>query len=137
VVPQKCTSPARFSDSGEARRSDRLGGPVNFRNSVSDGRLQVVVSPTASGRKWSATLDGNGLCVSASPFITSARILIAQGFDPNLVVEMWPAGADVWSLRGRLGAVAATLIDGETASRCAKNGSPVRFFGHGRSRVAP
>ena len=29
-------------------------------------------------------------------------------------------------MRGRLAAVAATVIDGETASRCAKNGSPAR-----------
>jgi hypothetical protein len=39
---------------------------------------------------------------------------------------MWRAGTDAWALRGRLGAVAATLLDGETASRRAKNGSSTR-----------
>ena len=29
-------------------------------------------------------------------------------------------------MRGRLGTAAATVIDGETAPRCAKNGSPAR-----------
>jgi hypothetical protein len=83
--------------------------------------------PTASGRKWRATLDGHALCVSASPFIMSARILIARGFDSNCTIEMWRPGTDAWSLRGRLGAVDATLIDGETASRRAKNGPAVRL----------
>lgn len=91
--------------------------------------VRIVVTPTASGRKWRAVLDGETLCISASPLITTARILIAEGFDPDCIIEMWHAGADAWSLRGGLGAVAATLIDGETASRCAKNGSPVRFSG--------
>ena len=32
--------------------------------------------------------------------------------------------ADEWALQGRLEAVAATVMDGETASRCAKKGAP-------------
>lgn len=127
MARQKRASPARCGDSDEARTTDQLGGPVSSQNSVSDSRLQVVVSPTASGRKWRATLDGYALCVSASPFIKSARILIAKGFDPNCTIEMWRPRTDAWSLRGKLGAVAATVIDGETASRRAKNGALVRF----------
>jgi hypothetical protein len=34
---------------------------------------------------------------------------------------MWRPNTDEWALRGRLGAVAATVIDGETAPRRAKN----------------
>jgi hypothetical protein len=41
--------------------------------------------------------------------------------------ELWRPNTGELALRGRLGAVAATIIDGETASRRAKNGVPVRF----------
>jgi hypothetical protein len=137
VASQKRASPARCDDSGEARGADQLGGPVSFRNSVSLERLQVVVSPTPSGRKWRAAVDGKILCVSTSPLIMSARVLIAQGFDPNCMIEMVHAGADSWSLRGQLGAVAATLIDGETAARCAKNGVPVRLSSASARQPSP
>jgi hypothetical protein len=43
----------------------------------------------------------------------------------HTTIEMWRPGASQWALRGRLGVVAATVIDGEKASSCAKNGSPV------------
>ena len=39
---------------------------------------------------------------------------------------LWRPNTGEWATRGRLGAVAAIVIDGETASRRAKNGSPVR-----------
>jgi hypothetical protein len=50
---------------------------------------------------------------------------------------MWRPNTDEWALRGRLGAVAATIIDGETASHCAKNGVPVRFPGMAVRCVTP
>jgi hypothetical protein len=40
--------------------------------------------------------------------------------------ELWRPNTGEWAMRGRLGAVAAILIDRETASLGAKNGSPVR-----------
>ena len=54
----------------------------------------------------------------------SARLLLAEGFPADTVIEIWRPNSDEWALKGRLGAVAATVIDGETAPRCAKNGSP-------------
>jgi hypothetical protein len=56
----------------------------------------------------------------------SARLLLAEGFLTDTVIEMWRPNSDEWALKGRLGAVAATVIDGKTAPRCAKNGSPAR-----------
>jgi hypothetical protein len=91
--------------------------------------VRISITPTARGRKWRASLDGETLCVSASPLITAARILIARGVDPIQTIEMWCDQADTWSLRGQLGAVAATPIDGETAARLAKNGPPIHFPG--------
>jgi hypothetical protein len=127
--------PTSCGGSGGVRVTDQLDGPVAPTNNRSQKPLQVVVTPT--GRKWRAMFSGRMLCVSTSPFIASARILIVQGFDPNCIIEMWHGGAAEWALRGRLGAVAATLIDGETAARCAKNGSPVRFSGTTLAGAAP
>jgi hypothetical protein len=127
LASQKRASPARCSNNGEARGIDQLGSPVGNRNSVSHDCLQVVVSLTPSRRKWRADFNGKTLCVSTSPLIKSARILIAQGFDPDCTIETVRAHDKVLLLSGRLGIAAATVIDGEKAPRRAKNGLPVRF----------
>jgi hypothetical protein len=88
--------------------------------------LRIVIEATASGRKWTARLGDRVLCVTAWPFVMSARLLLAEGFPADTVIEMWRPNSDEWALRGRLGAVAATVIDGETAPRRAKNGPPDR-----------
>ena len=88
--------------------------------------LRIVIEATASGRKWIARLDDRVLCVSAWPFVKSARLLWAEGYPADTVVEIWRPNTDEWAMRGRLGAVAATVIDGEMGSRSAKNGSPAR-----------
>ena len=88
--------------------------------------IRIVIEPTASRRKWTARLGDRVLCVSAWPFVKSARLLLDEGHPADAVIEMWRPNTDEWALRGRLGAVAATVIDGETASRGAKNGSPAR-----------
>ena len=88
-----------------------------------------MIVPTASRKKWTARLNDRVLCVSAWPFVMSARLLLAEGYPADAFIEMWRPNTDEWALRGRLGAVAATVIDGETAPRSAKNGVPSRFPG--------
>jgi hypothetical protein len=88
--------------------------------------LRIVIQPTASGRKWTARLGDRVLCVSAWPFVKSARLLLDEGYPADAVIEMWRSNTADWALRGRLGAVAATVIDGERGSRHAKNGPPAR-----------
>jgi len=104
-------------------------GPFN--NQISGGpqaaAIRIIIAPTLSGRKWRASLDGETLCVSASPMVASARILIAKGHDPSSIVELWHQHVAAWALRGQLGEVAATLLDGETAKCLAKNGVAVSF----------
>ena len=89
------------------------------------------ISITPSGRKWRASLDGKTLCVSASPLIKSARILIAKGVDPNRSIQMWHQRANSWALRCLLGKVAATRMEGEVTpkkpAQKASNGPPMRF----------
>jgi hypothetical protein len=89
--------------------------------------LRIIVALTASGRKWVARLGDRVLCRSAWPFVMSARLLFVEGYPADAVIEMWRPNTDEWALRGCVGAVAAAVIDGETAKRQAKNGLPVRF----------
>ena len=51
--------------------------------------MRIVISPTASGRKWTARLGERVLCVSAWPFVMSARVLLAEGHPADAMVEMW------------------------------------------------
>jgi hypothetical protein len=94
--------------------------------------LRIIIEATPSGRKWRALFNSKLVCISAWPFVMAARQLLAAGHPPDSVIEMWRPGTSEWALRGRLGAVASTVIDGETASSRAKNGSPVRSRGVGR-----
>jgi len=86
-----------------------------------------VIEPTASGQKWIARLGTRVLRVTAWPFVMSARLLLGEGHPADAVIELWRPKSTEWALRGRLGAVATTVIDGETASRCAKNEVSIRF----------
>jgi hypothetical protein len=88
--------------------------------------LRLLIEPTPSGRKWTARLGDCVLCKSTSPFVKSARLLLDEGYSADAVIEMWRPNTDEWPLQGRLGAVAATVMDGETTSRRAKNGAPAR-----------
>ena len=100
--------------------------------------IRIVIAPTASGRKWVSSLNDKTLCISASPLVMASRLLIAQRFDPNSIIEMWHQHSNAWALRGELGAVAAVVLDGEKKPpQPAKNAPPVRFNGktalqHGR-----
>jgi hypothetical protein len=115
-----------------AAKVDQLGGKINLLNNQNSGGLQVAgpiridVAPTAHG-KWRAAFNGETLCTTAAPMVKAARILIAKSYDPSCIIEMWHQNAEAWVLRGQLGAVATTLLDGETAARPAKNGPPARF----------
>jgi hypothetical protein len=113
------------SDAGRASSPS----PSNPSTQHAAAPLRIVIVPTASRKKWTARLNDRVLCVSAWPFVMSARLLLAEGYPADDFIEMWRPNTDEWALRGRLGAVAATVIDGETAPRCAKNGVPSRFPG--------
>jgi hypothetical protein len=129
-----CKVPAQRSDASVHRANlDGAGDNATNAKPVAKksqaGVLQIVIQPTRTGRKWIARLGDRVLCVSATPFIKSGCLLLAQGYPPDAVIEMWRPNTTEWALRGRLGAVAATVIDGETAPRCAKNGAASRFPG--------
>jgi hypothetical protein len=99
--------------------------------------LRIVIQPTGSGLKWTARLDDRVLCASAWPFVNSARLLLAEGHASDTMIEMWRPNIAEWAMRGRLGAVAATIIEGEVGSRVAKNGPPVHDFGPAKGKQLP
>jgi hypothetical protein len=75
--------------------------------------LRILIEPTPSGRKWRAWFGDRLVVVSSWPFVMSARLLVGEGYPPESEIEMWRLDATSWALRGRLGAVAATVINGE------------------------
>ena len=77
--------------------------------------------------------------MSASPFVKAARLLLDGGYPRDAVIEMRRPNTADWALQGRLEAVAATVMDDEITSRCAKNSSPARDpeqGGEARRRIA-
>ena len=99
--------------------------------------LRITIAPTASGRKWRASLDGRILCEAAAPLVAAARLLIREGVDPARIIEMWHQHSNAWALRGELGAVAAVVLDGEKKPpQPAKNAPPVRFNGKTASGIS-
>jgi hypothetical protein len=98
---------------------------------LSPAPLRIVVEATASHRKWTARLRDRVLCTSVWPFVKSARLLLAEGHPADTVIEIWRPNTDEWAMRGRLGTVAATVIDGEAGSRGAKNWPPARDLEQG------
>ena len=45
----------------------------------------------------------------------SARLLLAEGYPADTMVELWRPNTDEWALRGRLANIATTLMDGESS----------------------
>ena len=144
MPPQKARSPTAVAVSrapvgglGEASDDSAHTHTVKGITTVARASpLRLVIEPTVSGRKWTARLGDRVLCVSAWPFVKSARRLLAEGHRADTLVEVWRPNAAEWAMRGRLGAVAATVIDGEKASRGAKNGSPAHDPEQGSQRAA-
>ena len=97
--PAKASRPAADVTADGPRESDLAGRQINpvatlktiCRRAVA---IRIIITPTLSGRKWRASLDGEKLCVSASPLITAARLLIEKGFDPARYIEVRHQQAD-------------------------------------------
>ena len=99
------------------RHAERLGLLVQR-------RLPPVVGDLPPARR-----DPVGAAVGVGegrprPRLAGQRVVI--GYPADTVVEIWRPNTGEWAMRGRLGTAAATVIDGETTPRCAKNGSPAR-----------
>jgi hypothetical protein len=51
------------------------------------------------------------LCVSEQPFVDAARVLVAEGRDPDATLTMRHRGSDAVALKGRLGSAAELTVE--------------------------
>ena len=75
--------------------------------------LRINVAPV-SGRMGIYSVRVNGkddtLCASRQPLLDAARHLIL-GHNPDIIIEMWWADAEHFSIRARLGTAAGLTVD--------------------------
>jgi hypothetical protein len=88
--------------------------------------------------KWAglfeARVDGRLVCAkSRTPFMDTARVLLAEGCDPDTTIVMRSAGSDFDCLRSTVGA-AAKLTVNEAGPRIVR-WSPDRRFPSSGSRI--
>jgi len=72
--------------------------------------ITIVVRPIGHGRFEAKHAGRVLIAFSREPFCAAARALLAEGFAPGLTLGMRHEGADDFSLRGRLGAVAKVTV---------------------------
>jgi hypothetical protein len=66
----------------------------------------VEVGPT----RFSASYEGEELCVSRTPLLGAARVLIERGVDPATELDMKHQGSDVVSFRTTVGIASALSV---------------------------
>ena len=71
------------------------------------GEARIVVAHLGAGH-YEARLDGRLLCVAREPFLEAARVLLAEGMDPETRIGMWRVEDSYPSLTAKL-RVAAKL----------------------------
>jgi hypothetical protein len=80
--------------------------------------LIIVVEEVGHGR-FEARYDGRPICISPTPFLDSARALLANGIDPSTTLVMRHAGSSINALIGKIGAAAKLRVTTNT------HGTPV------------
>jgi hypothetical protein len=76
--------------------------------------LKIVITPVPERLgAFAARREGSPkvICVSRSPFLDSARCLVADGYDPNTLLTMQHDGTDVFALGARLGTSAGLTVE--------------------------
>ena len=83
--------------------------------------IEIIVKPAGRGR-FCAMVGGRMLVImSRTPFLTAARVLLADGVDPATPIRMRHEGSSVIALRSTVGEAASLTVverdDGKTAPR--------------------
>ena len=78
--------------------------------------IELVIVRAERGR-YSAVLGERVLCTVKEPFFAAARILVAEGVDPETVLTMRHAGSQTRSLTMTVGRAARLMV--EEGRRCA------------------
>ena len=69
----------------------------------------ITISPAGRGR-FRSSLGTRHLCTSDTPFTCSARVLLREGVDPTMLLEMTREGSDTIDLRCTVGAAAGVTV---------------------------
>ena len=83
--------------------------------------MTLTITTSYAGRgRWAAFCGGRYLCHATEPFLSGARVLLAQGADPDALVTMRHEGTDHDSFRPmRLGRVAGlTVVNAGNGAPC-------------------
>src|SRR5580658_6667421 len=104
----------RRFDSALCRKAASFRLPSYLHASRSrDFRSAVLVVAPAGAGKFAGRLDGRDLCVSTKPLLDAARVLLAEGVDPEMVMQMHHLRSATLSLRSTVGAAAGlTVLEG-------------------------
>ena len=101
--------------------------------------LRVILRPAFNRHgarlhgKFVVTLDGRQLCISRQPLLDAARVLLADGVDPETPIATRHAGADFDAMTSTVGTAAKwTVKENETQSP-----HFVRWEAFPASRVGP
>jgi hypothetical protein len=73
-------------------------------------RICLTVSPTRAGM-FEALIDGRPICTSRQPLLDAARVLLAEGFDPDTYLVMRHVGSADDSLSASLGIAAQLTVE--------------------------
>lgn len=71
--------------------------------------MMIIVTPAGRSR-FRIDLGGENLGISDEPLYSTARILMARGENPDLVLGLKHAGSDTLCMTGRIGQLAGWTI---------------------------
>jgi hypothetical protein len=78
----------------------------------------IVVSPVGRRGQFRAEVAGRIIVESSKqPFLDGARVLISEGYAPDIILEMWHANATAFALRSTVGAAAKLTVQDDGAPR--------------------
>lgn len=72
--------------------------------------IRITLELTATGR-WRALWGQKLLVTSREPFYSAARVLMAEGLDPDTVLEAQHKGSPIVAMRARLGEAAKWTVE--------------------------
>jgi hypothetical protein len=73
--------------------------------------ITIDVRPYNRRGQYTASLDGRDLCTSPQPFLDAARVLLAEGVEPDTVLVMRWAESGTTSLRSTVGVAAKLTVE--------------------------
>lgn len=79
--------------------------------------IRITLELTATGR-WRALWGQKLLVTSREPFYSAARVLMAEGLDPETVLEAQHKGSPIVAMRATLAAAARYTVEESSRDGC-------------------